>query len=1140
MKLVRLELRRLPGIDAPFVLGEAELGSGLTVIHGPNGIGKSSLVRAVRAVLWPTLVQSEGLEIEAQFRAGETTWHVRRDGSLVRWTRNGEASAPPELPSVDLARSFLVSFEDIARAEAADFEGEIRRQMSGGFDFDALVAEQRWHEQSARGPRRELERARKETQEIRREQEALQAQVDELGELERQLAEAERQAAEQSLLEALIELRAARASLEDQLARRAALPTGMERLRGDERARLDKWRERESKLQQALRDAQDAEQRERQQLARLDLVKLPTEAQLGELGAARERWARAETRRDEAQRALAGREQACEAARAACPGELSEQALLRSDLLAGSELERLLRDAQALEADAAALEAELGLVPEPSSSAQDSDKLPAALAALRSWLNAPEPAAPLATRGHEVSIALALLALAVLALGLFVHPISFAGLLVVAFLAWRARIGTPASVTSDSRSAFQAQFDALGLGRVEWKRASVEARYNELDERRRKAEDERAAGARRVELLRRREALRPRETELEARRAALRQALGLEVEVGTFDLATFASAVTAFRRANEERARAEGEQRSASDESAAEAGRFHALLTPFVKQTPADALAATPLLSSLASRAAEAKASQQKIERAALDRTRAERESAELQLENAKFWSELALEPGDERGLRQRSEALAEWRELQKEIDHATRQVEALARKLGPRQGEAQAEESELRQRLDAARKATTRKDELIGTIGARRNGLETARNQRRFEKAVADETRCRLELERELARARGQALATLLLDEVRGEFERDSQPRVLQRADVSLRSFTLGRYGLRGLATGQLRACDAETGRELELAQLSTGTRAQLLVALHLAFAAEVPTGHKPPQFLDDSFATSDAARQRAIGEALLRATASEDLQCFCLTREPGDVAWLAEAKPAAVRTLDLAAVRGVQAPKLARAALALPKAPPLPDPAKVDALAFGEQLGVPPLEGQAPIEALHLFHVMRDELVDLRRLLELRIERVGVLRELQADGAQLLDVGVRARVEAWIRFTESVFAAWRVGRGRPLDREVLRHRDLALSDVAFEGVEPVAREVGWDAKRLVAELEVRKLGKQKLQQQVRDRLREFLEREGHLDPASVLEREQAWARVLTDEPGLASTFDAATLRARFDWLWNLLEPTS
>ena len=50
MKLRRLAIERLPGIDRPFELGELE--DGLNIIVGPNGIGKSRLCGAVRALLW--------------------------------------------------------------------------------------------------------------------------------------------------------------------------------------------------------------------------------------------------------------------------------------------------------------------------------------------------------------------------------------------------------------------------------------------------------------------------------------------------------------------------------------------------------------------------------------------------------------------------------------------------------------------------------------------------------------------------------------------------------------------------------------------------------------------------------------------------------------------------------------------------------------------------------------------------------------------------------------------------------------------------------------------------------------------------------------------------------------------------------
>ena len=50
MKLRRLAIEHLPGIDRPFEL--TELADGLNIIVGPNGIGKSRLCAAMQALLW--------------------------------------------------------------------------------------------------------------------------------------------------------------------------------------------------------------------------------------------------------------------------------------------------------------------------------------------------------------------------------------------------------------------------------------------------------------------------------------------------------------------------------------------------------------------------------------------------------------------------------------------------------------------------------------------------------------------------------------------------------------------------------------------------------------------------------------------------------------------------------------------------------------------------------------------------------------------------------------------------------------------------------------------------------------------------------------------------------------------------------
>ena len=63
MRLTRLRIDRLPGIDEPYEI-TAE-GPGVHVVFGPNAVGKSSICRAVAALYWEDV------------RSGERTEHGR-------------------------------------------------------------------------------------------------------------------------------------------------------------------------------------------------------------------------------------------------------------------------------------------------------------------------------------------------------------------------------------------------------------------------------------------------------------------------------------------------------------------------------------------------------------------------------------------------------------------------------------------------------------------------------------------------------------------------------------------------------------------------------------------------------------------------------------------------------------------------------------------------------------------------------------------------------------------------------------------------------------------------------------------------------------------------------------------------------
>ena len=69
MKLRRLAIDRLPGIDRPFELDD--LGDGLNILVGPNGIGKSRLSAAVRSLLWPC---SRGRQCAEGRQSHRSTW----------------------------------------------------------------------------------------------------------------------------------------------------------------------------------------------------------------------------------------------------------------------------------------------------------------------------------------------------------------------------------------------------------------------------------------------------------------------------------------------------------------------------------------------------------------------------------------------------------------------------------------------------------------------------------------------------------------------------------------------------------------------------------------------------------------------------------------------------------------------------------------------------------------------------------------------------------------------------------------------------------------------------------------------------------------------------------------------------------
>jgi hypothetical protein len=361
----------------------------------------------------------------------------------------------------------------------------------------------------------------------------------------------------------------------------------------------------------------------------------------------------------------------------------------------------------------------------------------------------------------------------------------------------------------------------------------------------------------------------------------------------------------------------------------------------------------------------------------------------------------------------------------------------------------------------------------------------------------------------------------------------------VLKRAAELFARFTHHRYDLRFETDGEallMRAVETSSGQGRSLDQLSDGTRVQLLLAARLAFAGRLDREAALPLFLDEVLTTSDPLRFDAIAQSLRVMVEEEGRQVFYLTSNPADAArWNAvmdETASRPVRAIDLAEVRGLEAAAKDGAELVAPLRQP-PSPVGLDAAEYGLELQVPPVEPRRSAGALDLFHLLHDDLQLVHRLRLQRIETVGQWRDAAAKGAvAFLDAAVVERVSALADLAEAFVGAWRIGRGRRIDREVLGA--AGVSETYLDRIAELAGELEGDAARLVEAIESRSDERAKgFQKKKLEQLVDFLAAEGYLDTRDVLDEAALSIQVLEGvsphvREGRLTETDLATIVSR------------
>ena len=493
------------------------------------------------------------------------------------------------------------------------------------------------------------------------------------------------------------------------------------------------------------------------------------------------------------------------------------------------------------------------------------------------------------------------------------------------------------------------------------------------------------------------------------------------------------------------------------------------------------------------------------------------------------------LEPGDEAELRRRLGFLEGWRSLDRRITEVRIAEDLLHRELAERADllrmAEEGGEPALQGRLGALRERAARARGLSEEIAGIRARVELASKGRELEEARARRRQAGDSLHRRFDEAMLAEAGAFLLDQVESEHVRASRPAVLRRAEDWFARFTRHRFELAmgPAGGGTFRARETETGEWRALSELSTGTRMQLLLAVRVAFALEAEKGRTPlPLFLDEALTTADPDRFRAVADSLRRLSEEDGRQIFYLTAQPEEGRYWAEA---AATVIDLAASRRAGRAVGAPEEVALPPAPPEPPhPEGMSPEEYAVRIGVDPVQPWGAPAGVHAFHLLRDDLDLLRRLLRTGVERVGSLDSLLDSGEAGLflspdeESALRLRIagaRAWIE-------AWREGRGRPVDREALAASG-AVTRHFLDRLAELAGEAGGDARRLLEEMDEGAVPH--FRDRNRQRLEEWLRENGYLgdtDPLDAHGVERRVAMTLTahgasPEASLAEAADLA-----------------
>lgn len=1077
-----ISVYKLPGFPRG-MLPLQEFAKHINIIAGPNGSGKSSTARLIRQLLWQQ--QLGTLHADVTLDISGIQWGIQADSGHYRILREGQIDTLPSLPAADESKRYLLALHELISDLDTDLAALLIREASGGYDLPAaqhkLGYDSRTKQRTITEYRQYTE-AKVKIAAIENRQKQLKTKEDSLQRLSKSRDEAAAALNYHDLYTCIISSLNAADTLERLQLLLDDYPQQLRMLTGGEYDQIVVLEDEIEKNNRALVTISGEISRKETRISELNLPKNGiSKALLEELQTRVDALLTTEEKLDALELDIAGSARMTDEALKKITPELKNSDIKTLNVSETAGLAQFMEGAHRLLSEKQFLETSVNqLKKEQSITAEDPSKVRDGISALLLWFQERSP-----LNGIPVWTLWVFLILGIIT-GVATLLLGWPGLIVIVlmfgflFYASRAKSGDDGGVRKNDfiRTGLREpqQWDTPGVVTrlEELNTASQEAKHLELLAIQLKGQEDALA-----DLL-------PRLAKLDEQRDAWLNEIGVVPVLSADELKDYSglywflanlliwqqyfSELQAFEDQSEQALNQQNTLLSAIN-----------LLVKDIAAEVVDGATAKGMHRKLQADEAERWTLSEAIGQLNVQLEDKTGTGKNLTAELGAVYKKFDLEDGQKEEIWGWNQQLETFRQIHKNHQDAgtlhrdkdqTLKAHNLFAEVASELSTLTIDEAKMK--CTAFKQQADKLDELTKQIIEIERDIEREKEGTAMEEALAVKEASLNGLEQVYQQNLASATGDMMVNLLKETYREQNSAGIFGKANQLFSRITNGRYHLTVEENGAagFRAYDTVYKNWLELSQLSTGTRIQLLLAVRLAFIEMQEQNLKLPILADEVLANSDDLRAQEIISALAEIS-KDGRQVFYFTAQADEIdKW--KAFKASDPELDLKVFtldgqhnekpdyRLDEAPLLSAF-----KVTDIPLPGDLTADEYRKLIKVLRFDllTEEP-EQLHLWYLLEDQLL-LYTCLSKRISTYGQLKGFMQYQGRLpgMDENVWATIQIKVRLLESYLELFRRGRSKPIDRQVLV-QSSAVSGTFIDLVGDKLQELNGDPQRLLLAL--------------------------------------------------------------------------